>query len=155
MGQGTDRGCPMCRTLSDNLPASFPSFWGRLKKEAQQESTQHPHYPHSDPTKPQSCSHHNLLEDKLHVLNLPFIALHVNYTSLHQIFTNAFVLCALQKAADPNHKRIAQFVESIFAVTSSTDHMGRNYSLIPSGQDTPVPPRPQYPSGFLLRYCWW
>ena len=27
----------------------------------------------------------------------------------------------------------------------------------PTGQETPVPPRPQYPFGFLLleRYCWW
>ena len=24
----------------------------------------------------------------------------------------------------------------------------------PTGQVTPVPPRPQYPSGFLARYCW-
>ena len=60
-----------------------------------------------------------------------------------------------QKASDLNHKIIAQFVESIFVVTSRADHMGRHYFLIPSGQDTPVPPRPQYPSGFLLRYCWW
>ena len=25
----------------------------------------------------------------------------------------------------------------------------------PMGQLTPVPPRPQYPPGFLARYCWW
>jgi antitoxin YefM len=27
----------------------------------------------------------------------------------------------------------------------------------PTGQATPVPPRPQYPRGFFeaLRYCWW
>ena len=25
----------------------------------------------------------------------------------------------------------------------------------PMGQETPVPPWPQYPSGFLARYCWW
>jgi peptide-methionine (S)-S-oxide reductase len=25
----------------------------------------------------------------------------------------------------------------------------------PIGQLTPVPPRPQYPPGFLPRYCWW
>jgi len=25
----------------------------------------------------------------------------------------------------------------------------------PLGQDTPVPPRPQYPPGFFARYCWW
>ena len=25
----------------------------------------------------------------------------------------------------------------------------------PTGHDTPVPPSPQYPSGFLSRYCWW
>ncbi len=25
----------------------------------------------------------------------------------------------------------------------------------PTGQLTPVPPMPQYPSGFLARYCWW
>jgi len=24
-----------------------------------------------------------------------------------------------------------------------------------TGQGTPVPPRPQYPQGFLARYCWW
>lgn len=24
----------------------------------------------------------------------------------------------------------------------------------PTGQETPVPPRPQYPLGFLWRYCW-
>lgn len=29
------------------------------------------------------------------------------------------------------------------------------YFLRPMGQETPVPPRPQYPPGFLLRYCWW
>lgn len=33
------------------------------------------------------------------------------------------------------------------SVTSSS------YFLIPIGQEIPVPPRPQYPSGFLLRYC--
>ncbi len=26
---------------------------------------------------------------------------------------------------------------------------------VPIGQLTPVPPRPQYPPGFLSRYCWW
>ena len=25
----------------------------------------------------------------------------------------------------------------------------------PTGQLTPVPPSPQYPPGFLSRYCWW
>ncbi len=25
----------------------------------------------------------------------------------------------------------------------------------PMGHDTPVPPMPQYPPGFLPRYCWW
>ena len=25
----------------------------------------------------------------------------------------------------------------------------------PTGQLTPVPPRPQYPPGFFARYCWW
>ena len=25
----------------------------------------------------------------------------------------------------------------------------------PIGQDTPVPPSPQYPFGFFARYCWW
>src|ERR1700749_3577151 len=25
----------------------------------------------------------------------------------------------------------------------------------PIGHDTPVPPRPQWPAGFLARYCWW
>src|SRR5580658_669701 len=25
----------------------------------------------------------------------------------------------------------------------------------PIGQETPVPPRPQYPLGFFARYCWW
>jgi len=25
----------------------------------------------------------------------------------------------------------------------------------PIGQLTPVPPSPQYPAGFLARYCWW
>ena len=26
---------------------------------------------------------------------------------------------------------------------------------MPTGQLTPVPPRPQYPPGFFARYCWW
>lgn len=30
-----------------------------------------------------------------------------------------------------------------------------SYFLRPTGQEIPVPPRPQYPPGFLLRYCWW
>src|SRR3954470_13804304 len=25
----------------------------------------------------------------------------------------------------------------------------------PTGQETPVPPSPQYPPGFFDRYCWW
>jgi len=25
----------------------------------------------------------------------------------------------------------------------------------PTGHATPVPPMPQYPLGFLARYCWW
>src|SRR3954453_7745440 len=25
----------------------------------------------------------------------------------------------------------------------------------PTGQETPVPPIPQYPPGFFDRYCWW
>src|SRR5205085_1048821 len=25
----------------------------------------------------------------------------------------------------------------------------------PTGHETPVPPSPQYPAGFLPRYCWW
>jgi hypothetical protein len=25
----------------------------------------------------------------------------------------------------------------------------------PTGQDTPVPPMPQYPFGTLNKYCWW
>ena len=29
------------------------------------------------------------------------------------------------------------------------------YAERPVGQDTPVPPIPQYPPGFLARYCWW
>src|SRR5207245_4685308 len=29
------------------------------------------------------------------------------------------------------------------------------YRETPVGQDTPVPPIPQYPPGFLARYCWW
>jgi hypothetical protein len=28
------------------------------------------------------------------------------------------------------------------------------YRFTPTGQVTPVPPSPQYPSGFLWRYCW-
>ena len=28
-------------------------------------------------------------------------------------------------------------------------------TLTPIGQEMPVPPSPQYPSGFLSRYCWW
>jgi hypothetical protein len=27
--------------------------------------------------------------------------------------------------------------------------------MSPTGQLTPVPPAPQYPQGFLSRYCWW
>jgi len=30
-----------------------------------------------------------------------------------------------------------------------------NDTLKPIGQATPVPPNPQYPPGFLARYCWW
>ena len=29
-----------------------------------------------------------------------------------------------------------------------------SFAPVPIGQDTPVPPRPQYPNGFLARYCW-
>lgn len=81
------------------------------------------------------------------------MALHVNYPLINQIFMNVFV--HYKKFPGVNHKRTPPFVGSIFAVTSRADHVGRNYFLIPRGQDTPVPPRPQYPSGFLLRYCWW
>jgi hypothetical protein len=28
-------------------------------------------------------------------------------------------------------------------------------TLKPTGHATPVPPSPQYPPGFLARYCWW
>lgn len=40
------------------------------------------------------------------------------------------------------------------------DHVGPELDLhadtpLPTGQLTPVPLIPQYPPGFLWRYCWW
>ena len=32
---------------------------------------------------------------------------------------------------------------------------GQPPAATPTGQLTPVPPSPQYPFGFLARYCWW
>ncbi len=32
---------------------------------------------------------------------------------------------------------------------------GQSLATSPVGQETPVPPSPQYPFGFFARYCWW
>jgi len=40
-----------------------------------------------------------------------------------------------------------------FSEQSIGGAMSTSYFLIPIGQEIPVPPRPQYPLGFLLRYC--
>lgn len=75
------------------------------------------------------------------------MALHVNYTSRNQILANAFVLCALQKAIDESHRRIAQLVESVFAFnlkgpprgkkllfnTQRTGHAGAPKAAVPVG----------------------
>lgn len=42
------------------------------------------------------------------------MALHVNDTSINQIFINGFVLCAFPKTIDVSHERITQFLDSIF-----------------------------------------
>src|SRR5262249_325191 len=34
-------------------------------------------------------------------------------------------------------------------------HCAPTATPVPIGQLTPVPPSPQYPIGFLARYCWW
>lgn len=70
------------------------------------------------------------------------MVLHVNHTSINQVFTKASVLPAFLKANDVKHGT-TQFVWSVLAVTSRASHMGRCYFLMPRGQDTPVPPRPQ------------
>src|SRR5918997_4667559 len=42
------------------------------------------------------------------------------------------------------HSSSVRDIPSLSALTSS-----------PTGQLTPVPPKPQYPLGTLCRYCWW
>lgn len=91
---------------------------------------------------PHLYSHHNLLEDKLHAYQLA-MALHVNYTSINQIFTNAFVLCALQKPLTRATKELPNLLK-VFCLLFNTKQKGH------AGAE-----RQQYPSGFLLRYCWW
>ena len=68
--QGTDKVCPI---PSDNLPAWFPSIHGRHPG-TRRVNTDYSlfSFRHQMIQKiSQLSSHHNLLEDKLHVINLP------------------------------------------------------------------------------------
>lgn len=47
-------------------------------------------------------------------------------------------------------KKTQYFTQSFDLLCYNSDFFPR-----PTGQDTPVPDNPQYPFGFLWRYCWW
>ena len=49
--------------------------------------------------------------------------------------------------------KLKLFTDSGSSVTVSTKRRRPQRTAAPTGQLTPVPPSPQYPPGFLARYC--
>ena len=53
-------------------------------------------------------------------------------------------------------QRAGHTADSWFSWDSCDDlpKVHEDHEATPTGHVTPVPPRPQYPCGFLARYCW-
>ena len=72
----------------------------------------------------------------------PFYAVGLWYEDFHRYPTETCASCSPEPPRPENTR-----------ATPRSEAQAEEAS--PTGQLTPVPPMPQYPSGFLARYCWW
>jgi hypothetical protein len=97
----------------------------------------------------------------------PLLSLNLNQNSVSEETARALLRSPLRRAlsslrvSNALAQRPVRWRHRPRRVESDSSHPPTPSALrlcqapVPMGQLTPVPPSPQYPPGFLCRYCWW